>query len=130
VIDTNVFVAAGFNPRSRAARLVEAVRDGRITLVYDEATRRETRRVLSRIPRLDFADVAELFRPENAHEGPTEPERFDRVPDPADRKFLALADAAGALLVSNDSDLLDHSEQSRARVMSASACARELGLGG
>ena len=30
VLDTNVFVAAGFNPGSHSARLVEAVRDGRL----------------------------------------------------------------------------------------------------
>jgi len=33
VLDTNVFVAAGFNPGSHSARLVEAVHDGRLRMV-------------------------------------------------------------------------------------------------
>ena len=41
VLDTNVFVAAGFNPGSHSARLVEAVRDRRLRMIWDEATREE-----------------------------------------------------------------------------------------
>jgi ATP-binding cassette subfamily B protein/subfamily B ATP-binding cassette protein MsbA len=40
VLDTNVFVAAGFNPGSHSA-LVAAVRDGRLRLVWDDATHTE-----------------------------------------------------------------------------------------
>ena len=38
VIDTNVFVAAGFNPRSAAARILAGVRDGRFQLIWNEPT--------------------------------------------------------------------------------------------
>ena len=38
VIDTNVFVAAGFNPRSAAARILAAVREGRFQLIWNEPT--------------------------------------------------------------------------------------------
>jgi len=106
VLDTNVFVAAGFKPASRAARLVAAVRRDRLRMVWSEATRRETRRILVQIPPLRWADVEELFRPEEEYRGPVHPERFSAVPDPEDRKFAALAHAAGAILVSTDSDLL------------------------
>ena len=41
VLDTNVFVAAGFNRGSHSAWLVEAVRDGRLRMVWDNATRAE-----------------------------------------------------------------------------------------
>jgi uncharacterized protein len=39
VLDTNVFVGAGFNPRSHSALLLDAVRDGRLRMVWDDAIR-------------------------------------------------------------------------------------------
>ena len=57
ILDTNVFVAAGFNPASASARLLGAVGAGRRELVWSEATRRETRAVLERIPRLRWSDA-------------------------------------------------------------------------
>src|SRR6266536_2887956 len=41
VLDMNVFVAAGFNPGSHSARIVEAVRNGRLRMVWDNATQAE-----------------------------------------------------------------------------------------
>src|SRR5438105_2204516 len=64
VIDTNGFVAAGFNPRSAAARILAAVREGRFQLIWNEPTRRETEMILRRIPHLEWERVAELFQPE------------------------------------------------------------------
>src|SRR3981081_2312926 len=52
VLDTNVFVAAGFNPASHSARLVEAVRDGRLRLVLDDATHPEHEEGIRPIPTL------------------------------------------------------------------------------
>ena len=76
VLDTNVFVAAGFNPGSHSARLIEAVRAG-------------------------------------------------RVPDPADRKFAALAEAARAPLVTSDAGLLNARARITVRVLKPSEFARE-----
>ncbi len=45
VIDTNVFVAAGFNPRSASARILTGIREGRFRLIWNEPTRRETKEV-------------------------------------------------------------------------------------
>mgnify|MGYP001046099055 CR=1 FL=1 len=106
VLDTNIFVAALFNPRSDAARILDAVRHGKLQMVWNEATRRETRRILEQIPPLAWNDVEELFRTDHRYEGKTAPSRFSQVPDPEDRKFAALAHAAGALLVSRDEHLL------------------------
>jgi predicted nucleic acid-binding protein len=108
VLDTNVFVAAGFNRESHSARILRGVEEGRFALVWDEATRRETEMILARIPRLGFERVAPLFRPEGEHRGPSAPERFDHVEDPDDRKFASLAARAGAVLVTNDNHLLAH----------------------
>jgi uncharacterized protein len=106
VLDTNVFVAAGFNPGSHSARLVAALRDGRLRMVWDDATRAEIEHVLRQIPPLSWTRVADLFRPEDRFPGATNPQDFSCVPDPADRKFAALADAAHAPLVTSDAGLL------------------------
>jgi predicted nucleic acid-binding protein len=110
VIDTNVFVAAGFNPRSAAARILAGVRDGRFQLIWNEPTRRETEMILRRIPHLDWERVADLFQPETEFTGPVDPESFAFVPDPEDRKFAALSVAAQTPLVTNDNHLLSHQD--------------------
>jgi len=106
VVDTNVFVAAGFNPRSASARLVEGIREGRFRLIWNQPTRRETEMILRRIPRLDWRTVADLFRPENEFMGPVDPAAFTLIADPDDRKFAALSAAAQASLVTNDNLVL------------------------
>jgi predicted nucleic acid-binding protein len=106
VLDTNVFVAAGFNPHSASARIIEAVRDGRLRLVWTDATRAETRAVLQQIPPLSWQPFAALFRPSDRFTGGIPIGEFADVPDPADRKFAALAAAANAVLVTADDHLL------------------------
>jgi uncharacterized protein len=106
VIDTNVFVAAGFNPRSAPARILEGVREGRFRLIWNEPTRRETEMILRRIPRLDWESVADLFRPEGKFSGAADPQAFGLIEDPDDRKFAALSAAANAPLVTSDKRVL------------------------
>jgi uncharacterized protein len=108
VLDTNLFVAAGFNPGSGAARILDAVEAGRLRLVWNEATRRETRAILKQIPPLSWQRWAGLFRDEDRFDGETDPSAFGYVADPDDRKFAALAAASGATLVTNDEHLLAH----------------------
>ena len=106
VLDTNVFVAAGFNPRSASARIVAAVREGRLAMVWNRATRAESKKIVSQIPPIHWQDFEALFREEYEYPGDTYPETFAHVEDPDDRKFAALADFAGAVLISNDDHLL------------------------
>ena len=106
VIDTNVFVAAGFNPRSASARVLAAVRQGRLQLIWNKPTQRETEMILRRIPRLDWEKVANLFQPEGEFTGPVDPGTFVLVRDPDDGKFAALSAAAKRPLVTNDNHLL------------------------
>src|SRR6476646_59226 len=106
VIDTNVFVAAGFNPRSAAARILAAIRDGQLQLIWNKPTRAETEMILRRIPRLSWHRFAELFRPEGEFSGEVDPQAFDVVADPDDRKFAALSAAAKRPLITNDAHLL------------------------
>jgi uncharacterized protein len=109
VIDTNVFVAAGFNPRSASARILQGVREGRFRLIWNEPTRRAIEMILRRIPRLDWGRVADLFRPEGEFTGPVDPEAFAAIEDPDDRKFAALSAAARAPLVTSDKHVLAQS---------------------
>jgi predicted nucleic acid-binding protein len=108
VLDTNVFVAAGFNPASASARILNAIREGRLRLIWNEPTRREIEMIQRRIPRLKWERVAELFRPEGEFTGPVNPSAFAFIEDPDDRKFAALSAAAKVPLVTNDHHLLDH----------------------
>jgi predicted nucleic acid-binding protein len=110
VIDTNVFVAAGFNPGSAAARILAGIREGRFRLVWNGPTRRETEMILRRIPRLDWEEkVADLFRPEGEFTGLINPDAFTLIADPDDRKFAALSAAASAPLVTSDKHVLAQS---------------------
>jgi predicted nucleic acid-binding protein len=114
ILDTNILVGAGFRRSSHSARIVDAVRDGRVRMVWNDATRREIEHVLRQIPLLSWERVAGLFREVDRFQGETHPEQFDYVPDPADRQFAALADAARVPLVTQDEHLL----QGRARARS------------
>jgi predicted nucleic acid-binding protein len=121
ILDTNVFVAAGFRPRSAAALLVRAIREGRHRLVWSEPTRRETEAVLRRIPRLRWTGVEDLFRAGRKYEGALDPQAFSFVPDPDDRKFAALGAATGCPVISGDAHLLAHTHAIGAGVMTPRA---------
>lgn len=105
VLDTNVFVASGFNRDSASARIVEAVRAGRLRMAWSDDTRAETEHILRQIPPLSWSEVSGLFRGEWQEEsGRTG--AFDYIPDPADRKFAALARATQGVLITQDDHLL------------------------
>ena len=120
VIDTNVFVAAGFNPGSSSAWILEQVRDDRLRMVWNEDTRRETLHIVRKIPRLTPDVIAPLFRAENVVETATHPDRFTSIEDPDDRKFAALAAIVGAMLITSDDDLLSQRHQTQLDIMTPS----------
>jgi putative PIN family toxin of toxin-antitoxin system len=106
VLDTNVLVAAAYNPGSASRRVVEACLSGALTPVCSPALRRECEFILARAARgrpyleriyrmLDRAEVVD-------------PAQTPRVvpDDPGDDKLVAVARAARALLVTNDAHLL------------------------
>jgi predicted nucleic acid-binding protein len=121
VVDTNVFVAAGFNAHSASAQIVDALRQGQLQMVWNDATRQEIERILQQIPPLRTLAVADVFRPANHFVGATHPEQFVAIPDPDDRKFAALAHAAGATLISNDQHLLQVHDRLAVLVLTPSA---------
>lgn len=106
VIDTNVFVGAGFEPDSASGEVVQAVRDGRLRMPWTDATRGEVRTILKRIPPLSWSDVEGLFRDEDRVADAPDEGGLGWVEDADDRKFAALARDQDAVLVTNDDDLL------------------------
>jgi predicted nucleic acid-binding protein len=121
VLDTNAFVAAGFNPNSSSSKILKAVKNGAIDLVWNEATRRETQRMISKIPRLSWEPFAPLFKQENEHKGQVVADDYEFVEDPDDRKFAALGDATNSVIVTNDQHLLSQGDRLKAPVMTPSA---------
>jgi predicted nucleic acid-binding protein len=124
VLDTNVFVAAGFNPGSHSAYIIQAIRRGEIDLIWNAATRTESEAIVRRIPPLSWGRFADLFRPEGEQTDGPHPGEFAAISDPDDRKFAALAAHTGAILISNDDHLLSSREHAGFRVMSPSEFVR------
>jgi putative PIN family toxin of toxin-antitoxin system len=106
VLDTNVLVAAAYNPRSASRHVVEACLGGELTPVVSHALRHEYEFILARAAR-GRAYLERVHRLLGGAEV-VEPARTPRVvpDDPGDDKLVAAALAAGAVLVTNDSHLL------------------------
>lgn len=120
VLDTNVFVAAGFNRRSSSARILERIREHQLRMVWNEHTQRETRYILEKIPPLAWDDVADLFRPEERFAASLDRTPFSAITDPDDRKFAALAVASEAVLVTADDHLLSQRHDPRVEILTPS----------
>jgi putative PIN family toxin of toxin-antitoxin system len=106
VLDTNVLVAAAYNPRSASRRVVDACLEGELTPVLSGALRREYEFILDRAAR-SRPYLEKIQRVLNSAEV-VEPAQTPRVvpDDPEDDKLVAVARAAGAVLISNDAHLL------------------------
>ena len=127
VLDTNVLVAAAFNPNSHAAKVVQATQQGRFRLVWDHPTRRETERIFATIPPLRDRNLTHVFAKHALYAAPTFPQAFPFIPDPDDRKFAALAAAAGASLITQDSHLLSVAAQMPVPVLTPGALWQGMG---
>jgi uncharacterized protein len=126
VLDTNILVAAAFNPGSHSAQLLRLIRRDEMHLVWNESTRRESHRIVEQIPPLAWGDVSDLFNSKTEFTDPTDPSSFTMISDPDDRKFAALAAKAGAVLVSNDDHLLSVRSQLPLRVLTPGELLSEL----
>jgi putative PIN family toxin of toxin-antitoxin system len=106
VLDTNVLVAAAYNPNSASRRLVEACLKGELVAVLSPALRREYELILARAVR--GQPYQERLQQLLEKAVVVEPEATPRVvaDDPDDDKLVAVALAAGDVLVTNDAHLL------------------------
>jgi predicted nucleic acid-binding protein len=107
VLDTNVLVAGAFNRGSASSRLAAAVRRGELRCVWNRETQEECRWIFSRIRPLGWERVADLFQDASRYDAPIDIARYAQIPDRPDRVFAALAEATGAILITNDAHLLD-----------------------
>lgn len=129
ILDTNVFVAAYWAPRSASARLIQACIDGNAIAVYTAAVKREVFAILRQIKLPDsyfaylegFWSRAELVEPASVDEIP--------IDDPDDRKFLeAAAGAEADFLATNDDHLLSVGYVGRTEILSPGSLVKVLGL--
>ena len=116
VFDCNVYVQAIANENSPAARALDLLDDGAITLYVSEAVLHELRDVLSRpalrhiLPGITERRVRALFQRLERHAVYIHnvPKEFRYERDPKDERYVNLALVANArYLVSHDQDLLD-----------------------
>jgi len=111
VIDPNVWVFALINPDGAPARVARAVAEGRVSAVLTEHLLDELAGVLLR-PRFrrwfTVADAAAFVEALRSHgdvrDSPGPPSQAVRDPD--DDYLVALAEAADAVIVTGDDDLL------------------------
>lgn len=106
VLDTNIFVAASFNPNSASGRIVKSIGEKQHDLVWNKATKRETKRILKKIPPVSWSQFENLFLEKSEYEGKVDVGGLDFIKDKEDIKFAALARTTGAVLVTNDDHLL------------------------
>jgi len=101
ILDTNIWVAAGFKPGSKAGKIVNLVREGKISMVWSEATRKESAFIVGKIPPLDWEKFEDLFRLEDEIKDLRQGDWL-MVEDHDDWKFVDAARASKAVIVSND----------------------------
>jgi putative PIN family toxin of toxin-antitoxin system len=106
VLDTNVLVAAAYNPGSASRRVIEACLSGELTPVLSPALRREYDFILARAaPGRPYLERLQALLESAEVVVPDQEPRV--VPDdPDDDKLVAAALAAGAALITNDAHLL------------------------
>ncbi|MBE0448613.1 MAG: putative toxin-antitoxin system toxin component, PIN family [Actinobacteria bacterium] len=107
VADTNLWVAARFNPKSYSASILNMAGEGRLLLLWSSETRRELERILRNIKAtLDFLIAVERLLSSGVDVGETERLSII-VDDPDDNKILACARSGNAdYIITSDYHLL------------------------
>lgn len=118
VLDTNIFVAANFNPRSASAQILRMANQRKIKILWSESIRRELEIILNnikaktKIRRL----ISKILVEQN---------KLARLPkikiitdDPEDNKFISCALAGRAdFIITNDIHLLKLKEFHNIRIV-------------
>lgn len=112
MIDPNVWIAAVINPYGNPARVVEAVMTDRLVAVVTQHLLDELAEVLARPKFRRWVSLADAVAFVEALGGQADlqPEPGpppQRLRDPDDDYLVALAEAADAVIVTGDADLLD-----------------------
>lgn len=112
VLDPNVIVSALLSPQGAPARIVREWLDGGYELVVSPLLLAELERVLAypklreRVAEAESQELLDLLRRGGELQADPADELPARSPDPGDDYLIALAAAAGAVIVSGDGHLL------------------------
>jgi hypothetical protein len=134
ILDTNILLSALLSPSGTPARLFEAWIDRRFVLISHALQLDEIREVSRREkirPLIRPADAGRLVnRIAAVAEMPTRLAATQRSPDPRDDFLLALCETAHAdqLVTGDKSDLLSLGSHGPAKIITATALAKLLGL--
>ncbi len=118
VLDTNILIAAYFNPNSFSAKLLKLAARNKIDIYWSSSLYREAQTILRFIPPRDRKSILEkVFKSKNRVSRPPKVKVISE--DPEDDKILACALKANAdFVVSNDKHLLDLKEFKGIRILS------------
>lgn len=107
VIDTNLIIAARFNPESASAKILEKAEKGELELIWSDGMYREAMQILQNV-RADEKFYKRIEKILNNSHKVTQLPRINIIQeDPSDNMFLAAALQGGAdYIVSNDRHLL------------------------
>ncbi len=126
VIDTNLIIAARWNPRSSSSRIIDMVLKGDIDAVYTSEIKNENLHILEKVkPPKDYLDkILKFYR---ISKKVTSDRRINASPDKADNRFLEAAVAGNAdYIISSDKHLLDIGEFEGIRILKPSFFEKEL----
>ena len=126
VIDTNLIIAARWNPRSSSNRIINGVLKGDIDAVYTSEIKNENLHILEKVkPPKDYLDkILKFYR---ISKKVTSDRRINASPDKADNRFLEAAVAGKAdYIISSDRHLLDLKEFEGVEILKPSSFEKEL----
>ncbi len=108
VIDTNLFIAGRWNPKSNSNKILDMVLNDEINAVYTYEIKNENLYILEKVrPSKDFLDKIIRYYQHAEKVFPTRKVNVCKE-DPSDNRFLEAADAGNVeYIISSDKHLLD-----------------------
>ncbi|MFH1978722.1 MAG: putative toxin-antitoxin system toxin component, PIN family [Candidatus Aenigmatarchaeota archaeon] len=118
VIDTNLIIAARYNPKSASSKVIDLCIEHRLLALYSEKTRNENLNILLKVqPSNEYLIKIRLFFSKSIYI-PDPTTRVNICSDYSDNKYFETAIDAGAqYIISNDKHLLEHDGYYGVRVM-------------
>ncbi|MFH1403570.1 MAG: putative toxin-antitoxin system toxin component, PIN family [Candidatus Altiarchaeota archaeon] len=120
VVDTNLFIAGRWNPRSSSNSIIDLVLEDKVNAVYTFEIKDENLFILEKVkPGKEYLDKVIRYYQHARKVVPAR--RVSLCPDKSDNRFLEAAEAAGAdYIVTSDHHLLDLDVFSGARIVKPS----------
>jgi putative PIN family toxin of toxin-antitoxin system len=118
VLDTNLIIAARYNPGSASNKIIDMCIKYELIAVYSEKTRNENINILLRVrPPKEYLMKIRLFFSKSIYM-PNSTTKVDICSDYSDNKYFEIAIDSGAkYIITSDKHLLDHDGYYGIRVM-------------